>query len=311
MRIPKKFGELTITPRQLKRKYFLVFEGTKTEVQYFNGIIDNRDELGVNSLIELTPLLRSYNEENWSNPKKILLMLIEYLENSVKQNLTVDLFVDRVADWMLEEDIINANGIYNKESFKTGGVKHFIEDGYLPSDIIKLDIACKIIVSFLTCDINIADAMTSINEYVNSQRIVYDPETDKVCLITDRDKQCFKSQQYDFVLKTCEEKRYSFYVTNPCFEFWLLLHFDEVLQMNKDDLLNNPKETTKAKKRFLEKQLSVLMDGYKKEHLNFDKFKNRINNALSNETHFCEDIGKLKNELGCNIGKLIGEIRQI
>lgn len=309
MRIPKKFGETTITPRQIKRKYFLVFEGTKTEVQYFNGIIDNRDELGVDLLIELTPLLRSYNEENWSNPKKILLMLIDYLENSIKQDLTVDLFLDRVADWMSEEGIISANSIYNRENFKVSGIKHFTENGYLPDDIIKLNTACEIIVSFISCDINIADAMASIHEYVNSHRILYDPETDKVCLITDRDKQCFKSEQYDFVLKMCEQKRYSFYVTNPCFEFWLLLHFDEVLQMNKDNLLSNPRETPKAKKRFLEKQLSILMNGYKKEHLNFDKLKNRINNAISNEEHFCEDITKLKSELGCNIGKLMKEIR--
>ena len=43
MRIPKKFGERTEVEREIAKKYYLVYEGTQTEVQYFNGIIDNKE----------------------------------------------------------------------------------------------------------------------------------------------------------------------------------------------------------------------------------------------------------------------------
>ena len=72
MRIPKTFGERTEEKRKANKKYYLIFEGAKTESQYFNGIASNKEFLNISSLIEIIPVLRSYNEEDWSNPKKIL-----------------------------------------------------------------------------------------------------------------------------------------------------------------------------------------------------------------------------------------------
>ncbi len=73
MRIPKVFGERSETKRIIAKKYFLVYEGTQTEVQYFNGILDNRERLNINSLLEIIPILRSYNEEQWSILEKYLI----------------------------------------------------------------------------------------------------------------------------------------------------------------------------------------------------------------------------------------------
>ena len=58
------------------------------------------------------------------------------------------------------------------------------------------------------------------------------------------------------VLKTCREKGFRFYVSNPCFEFWLLLHFDEVFDLDRDKLLENPQVT--AKRRYTEHELRKL-----------------------------------------------------
>ena len=66
MRIPKTFGERNEKEREPAKKYYLIYEGAKTEAQYFNGIIQNKEKLNINSLIELIPVLRSYNEEDWS-----------------------------------------------------------------------------------------------------------------------------------------------------------------------------------------------------------------------------------------------------
>ena len=54
------------------KKYFLVYEGKETEEIYFEGVNQNRSMIGINPLIELVPVVRSYSEEGWSNPKKIV-----------------------------------------------------------------------------------------------------------------------------------------------------------------------------------------------------------------------------------------------
>ena len=36
-----------------KSKYYIIPEGEKTEIQYFNGLKDNADELNINSLLKL------------------------------------------------------------------------------------------------------------------------------------------------------------------------------------------------------------------------------------------------------------------
>lgn len=53
-------------------------------------------------------------------------------------------------------------------------------------------------------------------------------------------------------------------VTNPCFEFWLLLHYDQVLNLNRDMLLENPKVS--SKRRYTEHELRKLLKGYSKNN---------------------------------------------
>lgn len=62
MRIDKKFGQRAVTKSsdEARKKYYLVFEGDETEVQYFNGIYENMEYLGINPLIEIRTVLRSF-----------------------------------------------------------------------------------------------------------------------------------------------------------------------------------------------------------------------------------------------------------
>lgn len=59
MRIPKIFGERTEKGREAIKKYYLIYEGSQTEAQYFAGIDQNKEFLNINSLIEIVPILRS------------------------------------------------------------------------------------------------------------------------------------------------------------------------------------------------------------------------------------------------------------
>ena len=208
-------------------------------------------------------------------------------------------------DWLLEEQIISDKGIYNNKNLKAECLTLFESE----NTIVELTETSGVISDFLTTELNISDSVKQIEEYIKRQFVTYEEGYDKICLIADRDKQSFKEEQYDYVVKTCKEKGYSFYVSNPCFELWLLLHYDEILDMDKEKLHANPKETSRAKKRFLEKQLSSLMGGYNKNNLQFSKIADKVCRAIENEKYFCEDIDELKTELGCNIGLLIKEMK--
>jgi len=101
---------------------------------------------------------------------------------------------------------------------------------------------------------------------------------------------------------------FHFCVTNPCFEFWLLLHFDEVLTLDKEKLLDNPKVT--AKRRYAEDELRKIYPGYKKSFYHAETLVKRIDKAIENEKEFCEDIEELECAIGSNVGKLIAKMRQ-
>ncbi len=69
----------------------------------------------------------------------------------------------------------------------------------------------------------------------------------------------------------------------------VLLHFDEVFDLDRDKLLVNPQVT--AKRRYAEHELRKLLPGYSKGKYNAEKF--------------CQDENLLSSEVGTNVAKLI------
>lgn len=127
---------------------------------------------------------------------------------------------------------------------------------------------------------------------IQEHAITYAEGFDKICFVVDRDKESFvahtKNNQYEYVLKKCKENGFGFYLTNPCFEFWLLLHFDDVEQLDEGQLCDNPKVT--AKRRYTEQELRKRMSGYTKSSYDVEWFMRRINIAIQNEKKYCEDV---------------------
>lgn len=204
--------------KEPKSKYFIVSEGDRTELQYFEGVKENKEEIGIKDLIEIVTIENEESEYGQSHP----LQKIENFDISLKEN-----------------------------------------------------------------------------------KFTYDKEIDKVCFIIDRDPQNFKENQYSEFINKCIESGYFPYVSNPTFEFFLLLHSDDILKIEKTKLLENRK--VNKNKRFLEIQLSNLFT-CNKRNIKFCKFKNCIQNAIRNEKAFCEDIIKLRTELGSNVGTLLDEM---
>ena len=90
---------------------------------------------------------------------------------------------------------------------------------------------------------------------------------------------------------------------NPLIEqvpVWLLLHFDEVMNLDMEQLLENPKVT--SKRRYTEQQLRTLMPGFTKAKYDVNTLMQRIDKAISNEKQFCEDDQELEHTVGSKVG---------
>ena len=309
MRIPKKYGERTLhfsEVQEEKIKYIFIYEGQETEVQYFQGVIDNRIELGVNDLIDLQPVLRGVLQITNSYPLKIL----NYIEQHLEHYHTVQVIVNKIVDYCAENLEIDDKSIYNIKTLYKDVLDYICnkyglqEESEFELDKEKLDDLGKYLEGI---EIDILEQIDNIQKYIDSQEIVYNKDIDKIFLIIDRDKGNVKDGQYDLIREKCNEKNIQLYVSNPTFEFWLLLHSEKVLELNRDTMLQNKRQ---GKKRYLEKELSDIFGGYKKDHIKFERFLPYIDLAIEQEKNFSEEINELKDNLGSNVGVLLSELKK-
>ena len=107
MRESRTFAERTkvLKSDEAKKRYFLVFEGASTEKIYFEALENARDDVELDPLIELVPIMRRYSEDGWSNPKKILNRIIANLDEEETGLLTYESLLNRIMDYLYDEKI--------------------------------------------------------------------------------------------------------------------------------------------------------------------------------------------------------------
>lgn len=315
MRESRTFAERTkvLKSDEVVKKYFLIYEGSDTEVIYFDAVRTMRESIGINPLIELIPIIRSFSEEGWSNPKKILDRVIENLRESKEQFISYESLLNRIMDYLYETKVITTSKILARNIWKTmlqtcdKKLKKSTEDR-----VDNIETSCKILMKDLCEEYEVVNIVEDISEIIKDSGLTYEEGFDQICLIVDRDKDSFistpENNQYKYVLDKCNKMGFQFCVTNPCFEFWLLLHFDEVFELDEEKLLNNSKVT--AKRRYAENELRKIWPGYNKSSYHSEKLVKNIDKAIENEKKFCEDIEQLENSVGSNIGRLVQKMRQ-
>ena len=307
MREKKRFNERTNikSDDSVKKKYFLVFEGAKTEERYFDTVNSHKVDLGISPLIELIPLIRDYGEEGWSNPQKIVDRIVENVVESESGIMTYDILLNRIMEHIISTKIIKVKS-HQKVIWKT---LNWICENKLSKKLCEkindLNEATENILNILKENTQLDYISDNIVDIIKSLSITYDSEIDKICLIVDRDKDSFSNSQYHYVLKICKNKKFDLYVTNPCFEFWLLLHFDDYTNLDQSKLLENCWET--KKKKYTEVELCKRIP-FKKNRYNAESIIQKIPNAIANEKKFCEDLDLLEHTVGSNIGQLLDKI---
>ena len=316
MRESRTFAERTkvLKSDEAIKKYFLVYEGSDTEVIYFDAVRSLREDIRINPLIELIPIIRSFSEEGWSNPKKILDRIIENIQESKEQSISYESLLNRIMDYLYETKVITTSKVLARNIWKTmqqacdKQLQKSLDD--MVGDI---ESACNMLIGALKEEYEVVNIVDDISGIIKDGGLTYEEGFDQICLIVDRDKDSFLStpenNQYKYVLNKCREMGFQFCVTNPCFEFWLLLHFDEVFDLDEEKLLKNPRAT--AKRRYAEDELRKICPRYNKSSYHAEVLVRNIDKAIENEKKFCEDIEKLECSVGSNIGKLIKEMRNV
>lgn len=116
MRERRTFAERTkvLKSDEGKRKFFLVYEGASTEEIYFNALDNSGVYTDKNPLIELVPLIRSYSEDGWSNPKKILDRVIANLEEEKTGWITYESLLNRIMEYLNEQHILTTSKVQAK-----------------------------------------------------------------------------------------------------------------------------------------------------------------------------------------------------
>lgn len=310
MRESRTFAERTkvLKSDEAVKRYFLVYEGSDTEIIYFDAVKALREDIGINPLIELIPVIRSFSEEGWSNPKKILDRVIENLRESREHLISYESLLNRIMDYLYEAEIIKNNKVMARSIWKTmHGVCTEKLEKSLSDTVENIEDTCNVLVNAIIEEHEIENLVGDISEIIKDSGLTYSEGFDKICLIVDRDRDSFLSRpdnnQYRYVLDKCREMGFIFCVTNPCFEFWLLLHFDEVFDLDTEILLRNPRVS--AKRRYTENALRKIYPGYSKSSYRADVLVRNISRAIENEKKYCEDVEKLEYSVGSNIGRLI------
>lgn len=314
MREKRTFAERTkvLQSDEVRKKYFLVFEGKDTERIYFEAVNEHRDKIRINPLIELVPVLRSYSEESWSNPKKILDRVLQNIAEARGEKITLETLLNWIMDYFYDEKILTTSKAAAANMWSTLELICREKLNVKLTDYVEdIEKVCTDITTCFSEKMNLKNIIEDVPKIIKNRSITYADGLDKICFIIDRDRNSFVStpenDQYGYVVRTCREKGMGFYLSNPCFEFWLLLHFEEVRELDFEQLLNNPKVT--AARRYAEHELRRLLPGYTKSKYPVDELLLRVDTAIRNESDFCEDENELEHSVGSRVGLLIKEMR--
>lgn len=292
MRIKEPFAtERESEISDYRKKYFIASEGSATEPKYFEKL----NESLIKENVTVINILRDYANQGHSNPTHVIKLLQTFIDNSANE-VTVGELKNKLSNWDHENPgKIDLDSTFTKLEEMYKGDNYRIPYKDLDS-----------VFMHLFKNEAYEDMAKNFEEYFEAQDVTYSSDVDSLNMVVDRDKDSFTEEQYDKVVEFCKKNNVNLYVSNPSFELWLYMHFDEFDSENKEDLIKNRKMNSSGR-RYIEKRLHDAC-GYRKNSLNFKEFEPGIKNAIRREKDLAEDIAKIKNELGTNVGLLVNKM---
>ncbi len=283
-------------------KIFVMMEGTETEPLYFKELFSNIKN------IEYLPFERDLTDLGWSNPlvlmnaiklelsteqidltyREFIPFLIRYLKRD-NSDLDVSLFKKEFNDLLTKQRVINKNQIMD-EAVVESALKQLKETAFK-----------NLVYSGLS---DFKNTFTSLRD----ESSPYNPSTDRLILIIDRDKESFSTSQFMKVLKEAENNNVEIFITNPCFEFYLALHFSDLKHISEIDILENKKTDGIT---FCHNLLLGYDPTYTKGYYDTKKYLNKIDTAKVNIQKYENNLTRLENKVGSNLDSLLESIEKI
>lgn len=156
--------------------------------------------------------------------------------------------------------------------------------------------------------------LLKLEEHVES-KYDFKEKVDILWLVIDRESVHSRKKQILEIIPQCAKKGYSLAITNPLFEFWLLMHVTDVAKYDKEILLANDWVTPAKKRRYIDKELSNILErGFNKKKGKFNQdivSLDNIKRAIKQEEQFCRDIPDILDNLGSNVGILIEDFLNV
>lgn len=143
----------------------------------------------------------------------------------------------------------------------------------------------------------------------DNKEIAFDKERDKMIVVFDADIFETKVQDFDDVISE-GEKNNILAVSNPAFELFLLLHFENSYEQeilpNQEKIIKNEKEGNQT---FIYKLLLSKTGINSKKNSRIGELAEKVDIAIMQEKKMNENIHDCKGKITCNIGKIIESIR--
>ncbi len=282
-----------IFPEKPLRIIFLSVEGNVTEQNYFSWLEKYREKLGIKTGVHVHPLRRG-KRDNFSAPAQVLELLEEYIE--IRES---DILPDRM-----------------RKVIPTKYTDAFVQQYMKDPDSVDKDKKEQFEMLLKQVGIDL-EYQFFVKEYQG--------QDDLFGVVIDRDYNTHTVMQLNEIRKQCIEKGYHFFITTPCFEFWLLLHLVDVKKQYKGDMQkfrDNEKKTNKH--TFTSLQVSEHAGHSKKisEKIFRQYYLNHIDYAISQtKKSFSTDVEELigtdetedskKGKLGSNLLELFKLLREL
>lgn len=268
-----------------KRIVFLSVEGSETEKQYFQYIEKYKHELSIQSVIHVEVLSR-WSKDTKSDPQHVYDLMQEYLDIRNNGIQPTDIFSKIVAG---KEDLFSMENI---TAFMNGTLN--------PTEMYLYQ-------NELRC-VNIDyEYQKFLSTYKGED------DNDIFAVVIDRDKGSHSEENIRQLYKVCKENGIHCFITNPCFEFWLLLHIcniEEELSDHYSDLLENAKVSNKH--TYVSHELSCRVHHAKTigENRFIQYYLHNLDIAIERARKLNIDEYALLNHLGSNLPTLFDILRQ-
>lgn len=259
--------------RQLKKLVFLSVEGSQTEVDYFNSLNDCLD----NSVIKIETL-RHLRSDGYSDPENVIELLNEAVD--VRENGPFP--IDESVAWILEKyglDFIKSY-LNNPSSVDPIKAKEF------KADLVEAGI-----------DLEYRKHLSDLKS-----------EGTYFGVVLDRDEKSRPKELLSRCVKRCEEKGYHLFLSNPCFEFFLLLHVCDVKNTFSQQELEDFKENRRISDKHTAVSKALTDRAHHSKKISGTKFAKyyfpNIKNGAARAKDFATTFPDLYDNLGTNLFEL-------